>query len=89
MRSERVRAILGVWMPMVIGLWIIVTSVIFYFTANLSPDGVLQQDYESWRLVCSGGVFFVGGVMILSTYGRYKKAREAQGEPAPPAPPAP
>lgn len=86
MRSERVRAILGVWMPMVIGLWIIVTSVIFYFTANLSPDGAFQQDLESWRLVCSGGVFFVGGVMILSTYGRYKKAREALGEPAPPAP---
>jgi len=89
MNSERVRAILGVWMPMIIGLWIIVTSVLFYLTADLSPSGAFRQDLESWRLVCSGGVFFVGGVMILSTYGRYRKAKEAQGEPNPGAPPAP
>ncbi len=89
MRSERVRAILGVWMPMVIGLWIIATAIVFYATADLGPNGVLQQDLESWRLVCSAGVFFVGGVMILSTYGRYRKTKEAQGAPIPRAPSAP
>ncbi len=80
MNSERVRAILGVWMPMIIGLWIILTAVLFYFTADLSPSGAFRQDLESWRFVCSGGVFFIGGLMILSTYGRYKKSKEARTE---------
>ncbi len=77
MSTERVRGILGVWMPMVIGLWIIATAVIFYFTADLSSTGIFHQDLESWRLVCSAGVVFLGGVLILSTYGRYQKARAA------------
>jgi type VI protein secretion system component VasK len=75
MNRERIRGILGVWMPMVIGLWIIATAVIFYFTADLSPSGPFGQNLESWRLVCSAGVFFVGGLMLLSTFGRYQKAR--------------
>jgi len=75
MNRERIRGILGVWMPMVIGLWIIATAVIFYFTADLTPSGPFGQDLESWRLVCSAGVFFLGGIMLLSTYGRYQKAR--------------
>lgn len=75
MISERVRSILGVWAPMGIGLFIIATSINFYFTARLS-------DLESWRLACSAGAFFVGGVMILSTYGRYKKTKEARRKPA-------
>ena len=77
MNRDRVRGILGVWMPMVIGLWIIVTAIIFYFTADLTPSGPFGQDLESWRLVCSAGVFFVGGLMLLSTFGRYQKARAA------------
>lgn len=89
MKSERVRAVLGVWMPMVIGFWIIVTSVVFYFTADLSPNGAFQQNLESWRLVCSAGVFFVGGIMILSTYGRYKKAKESRDQEQAPASPPP
>ncbi|HKW43645.1 MAG TPA: hypothetical protein VJP06_05595 [Thermoplasmata archaeon] len=77
MNVERIRSILGVWTPMAIAVFIIVTSINFYFTAILSPD------LESWRLVCSVGAFFVGGVMILSTYGRYKKTKEARAEAAP------
>lgn len=77
MNRERIRGILGVWMPLVIGLWIIATAVVFYFTANLSPSGPFGQDLESWRLVCSAGVFFLGGLMLLSTFGRYRKARAA------------
>jgi hypothetical protein len=84
MNRERIRGILGVWMPMVIGLWIIATSVIFYLTADLSPSGPFGQDLESWRLVCSAGVFFVGGLMLLSTFGRYQKARAVALEAARP-----
>lgn len=80
MDTERLRALLGVWAPMAIGLWIIATAVLFYLTADLSPSGAFRQDLESWRLVCSGGVFFVGALMILSTTGRYRKARAAKLE---------
>jgi hypothetical protein len=80
MKSDRARAVLGVWMPMVIGVWIIATSIVFYFTADLR-GGFLQGSLESWRLACSAGVFFVGGLLILSTYGRYQKAREARESP--------
>ena len=69
---ERLRTILGVWAPMLIALLIVVTSFNFYFNANLPGD------LESWRLVCSAGAVFVGGVLILSTYGRYTKAKEAR-----------
>lgn len=83
MNIERVRSILGVWAPMTIAFLIIVTSFNFYFNANLPGD------LESWRLVCSAGVVFVGGVLILSTYGRYTKAKEARREAAVPRPSVP
>ena len=76
MNAERVRSVLGVWAPMAIGLFIIVTSLNFYFTAALGSS-VLTGDLESWRFVCSAGAFFVGGLLILSTYGRYTKTKEA------------
>ncbi len=95
MNRDRVRSILGVWMPMVIGLWIIATAVLFYFTANLTSTGPFGQDLESWRLVCSVGVFFLGGLLLMSTFGRFQKARvvalEGAAKPSPPggaAPPA-
>ncbi|HYU07559.1 MAG TPA: hypothetical protein VEM77_10330 [Thermoplasmata archaeon] len=72
MNIERVRTVLGVWAPMAIGGFIIATSINFYVTARLSAD------LESWRLVCSAGAFFVGGVLLLSTYGRYMKTKEAR-----------
>ena len=75
MNRERVRGILGVWMPMVVGLWIIATAVIFYLTADLTASGPFGQNFESWRLVCSAGVFFVGALLLLSTFGRFQKAR--------------
>ncbi len=87
MNRERVRSILGVWMPMVVGLWIIATAVIFYFTANLTSTGPFGQDLESWRLVCSAGVFFIGGLLLMSTFGRFQKARAAALE-APSAAPS-
>jgi len=77
MKAERARAVLGVWAPMAIGLFIIATSINFYFTATLA-GGFLVKDLESWRLVCSAGAFFVGGLLILSTYGRYAKTKEVR-----------
>lgn len=90
MNLERVRSILGVWAPMAIGLFIIVTSINFFFTASLT-GGIYQGDLESWRLVCSAGAFFVGGVLMLSTYGRYRKTQEARrgGSPATASSPPP
>src|SRR5256885_16245012 len=90
MNTERVRSVLGVWAPMAIGLFIIVTSVNFYFTATLA-GGIRTGDLGSWRLVCSAGAFFVGGLLILSTYGRYTKTKEGRGEGSPQAslPPTP
>jgi len=87
MNRERVRSILGVWMPMVIGLWIIATAIVFYFTANLTAAGPFGQNLESWRLVCSAGVFFLGGILLMSTFGRFQKARAAALEVAPSATP--
>ena len=86
MNRDRVRGLLGIWVPMILGLWIMATAIVFYATADLSPTGLFHQDLESWRLVCSAGVFFVGGVMILSTYGRFKRAKAgAREEPRPKA----
>ncbi len=79
MNIDRVRSILGVWAPMAIGLFIIVTSVNFYFTANLT-NGFFVGNLESWRLVCSAGAFFVGSVLLLSTFGRYRKTKAARLE---------
>src|SRR2546425_376261 len=79
MNIERIRSILGVWAPMAIGLFIIVTSINFYFTANLT-NGLFVGNLESWRLVCSAGAFFVGGVLLLSTFGRYRKTKAARLE---------
>lgn len=80
MKSERIRAFLGVWMPMIIGLFVIVTAANFLVFANLA-GGPVQPSLESWRLVCSAGAFFVGALLMLSTYGRYKKTKEAAGPP--------
>src|SRR2546427_11772559 len=90
MYSECVRCGLGVWAPMAIGLFIIVTSVNFYFTATLA-GGIRTGDLGSWRLVCSAGAFSVGGLLILSTYGRYTKTKEWRGKGSPEAalPPTP
>ena len=79
MNIDRVRSILGVWAPMAIGLFIIVTSINFYLTANLT-NGLFVGDLGSWRLVCSAGAFFVGSVLLLSTFGRYRKTKSARLE---------
>src|SRR3989442_1137674 len=48
-------------------------------TANLT-NGLFVGTLESWRLVCSAGAFFVGGVLLLSTLGGYRKTKAARLE---------
>src|SRR3989475_12901873 len=79
MNIERIRSILGVWAPMAIGVFIIVTSINFYFTANLT-DGLFVGDLGSWRFVCSAGAFFVGGGFLLSTLGPFLERKAPRGE---------
>jgi len=82
MNTERIRAFLGVWMPMALGLLIVAVAVNFYLNADLAR-GVLVKDLEPWRFTCASGAFFIGGVLLLSTYGRYTKARAARSPPVP------
>src|SRR5439155_11523065 len=83
-RSERFHSVLGVWTPILLGLFVITTSINFYVTAGLGPA------LGSGRAIYSAGEFFVSGLLILTTYGRYKKVKEARVQPAPPVslPPA-
>ena len=71
MARERLRAFLGVWAPLLIALFLVAVAVNFYLFANL---GAL----EGWRTFCSAGVAFAGAVLMVSTYGRYRKAKAAR-----------
>lgn len=68
---ERVRAFMGVWAPLAIAGLLVVVAVNFYLNASL---GAL----EGWRSFCTAGVLFTGAVLVLSTYGRYRKVRAAR-----------
>ena len=72
MDRERLRAFLGVWAPLLVAVLLVAVAVNFYLSANLG-------DLEGWRPFCTAGVMFTGAVLILSTYGRYRKARAARG----------
>ena len=73
MTSKRVQALLGVWAPLAIAVLLVAVALNFYLFADL---GAL----ESWRAFCSAGVAFAGAVLLVSTYGRYRKARAAREE---------
>ncbi len=91
MTSERTRAFLGVWMPMILGLLVIGFAANFYLTTSASPGEPWPKGYswDAWRSVCTGGLVFVGLVLCLSTWGRYRKAKAARaGVPSPSVPPS-
>ena len=77
MARERLRAFLGVWAPLLIAILLVAVAVNFYVYANLG-------ELESWRTFCSAGVAFAGAVLMVSTYGRYRKVRAARGTPPSP-----
>ena len=76
---ERIRAFLGVWAPLILGVLLIAFAVNFLL-APRSPSGnpnfVLDPAAAA---VCGGLVILVGGVLILSTVGRWRKARLSRG----------
>ena len=50
---------------------LIVVAVNFCLSANLGP-------LEGWRSFCAAGVVLTSAVLVLSTYGRYRKVGAAR-----------
>jgi hypothetical protein len=75
---ERVRSFLGVWAPMILGV-ILVALAVNFLVSPRSPSA-----YPSFvvdpvgAFVCGGIVILIGGLLMLSTYGRWRKARAAR-----------
>jgi len=74
---DRLRTFFGVWAPLLIAGVLVVVAVNFYVSANLGP-------LEGWRSFCTAGVVFTSAVLIVSTYGRYRKVRAARRGSSPP-----
>ncbi len=81
---DRVREFLGVWAPMILGLVILVSAVGFILSptpASTSPYFVVDPlAYD----VCGLLLVLLGGILVLSTFGRWRKARAARAPPEPP-----
>jgi len=81
---ERVREFLGVWAPMILGLVIVGSAVSFVLSPTpqtTSPYFVVDPvAYD----VCGLLLILLGGILVLSTFGRWRKARAARAPPAPP-----
>ena len=76
MARERLRTFLGFWAPVLIASLLVGVAVNFYLFANLG-------DLEGWRAFCTAAVIFVGALLLVSSYGRLRKARAARGKPPP------
>ena len=81
---ERVREFLGVWAPMILGLVIIGSAVGFILSPtppSTSPYFVVDPlAYD----VCGLLLAFIGGILVLSTFGRWRKTRAARTPPGEP-----
>jgi hypothetical protein len=73
MTRDAVRAILGVWMPMAIGGWIILVALLFF--VGPAEDVSLEA-----RIATTLFFVAIGGMLVLSTLGRYRKAKAARDE---------
>lgn len=72
---ERVREFLGVWAPMLLGLLIIALAVSFLLSPPPpNPNPVFTVDPLA-SAACGLVLIFVGAVLMVSTYGRWRKAR--------------
>jgi len=93
MRSARLRMFLGVYAPLILGAFVILFAINFlaFTTAGPGPYWPEGFSWDAWRVVCAGGLIFVGVILGISTYGRYRKTKaarlEAQGAVKPPPPP--
>ena len=74
------REFLGVWAPMILGLVIIGSAVGFILSPtppSTSPYFIVDPlAYD----VCGLLLAFIGGILVLSTFGRWRKARAARGK---------
>ena len=87
MMSPRVRAFLGVWMPLALGGVVIALAANFIVTTSTPPSGPQWPkgySWDAWRAACAGGLVFVGVVLGISTLGRYRKAKAARADSPPP-----
>ncbi|MEK6851349.1 MAG: hypothetical protein AABY30_02295 [Candidatus Thermoplasmatota archaeon] len=75
---ERVREFLGVWAPMILGLVLIGSAVSFILSPtppSTSPYFVVDPlAYD----VCGLLLVLIGAILVLSTFGRWRKARAAR-----------
>ena len=75
---ERVREALGVWAPMLVGILLLVVGVNFLLTAREGGGDSTFQLEPVGSALCGGLVLVVGGLLVLSTYGRWRKVRAAR-----------
>jgi len=88
MMRERVRSFLGVWAPLIIAATIFIIAARFLLTspppaADDRPGRSFLPGWEATWYLCGAGLAGVGGLLIMSTLGRFRKARMA-ARPAPP-----
>ena len=74
---ERVRAFLGVWAPMILGLVLIALAINFLLTPRAAPGPECEPFCidPAAAAACGGGVVFVGIILVVSTIGRWRKVR--------------
>jgi len=75
---ERLRGFLGVYAPLIIGLLLIVLAVNFLLSPpNPAANPVFAVDPLAAG-ACGVIVILVGGVLLFSTLGRWRKVRAAR-----------
>ena len=74
---ERIRAVIGLWTPMVLGLVLIGLAVNFLISPPSVRDPLFRLEPFA-AVACGGGVILVGGLLILSTYGRWRKLQASR-----------
>ena len=85
MKGEAVREFFGVWTPFLVAVLILIIATRFLLLPpppgeNLATKG-FPQGYEATWYLCGFGLFGLGGLLMFSTLGRYRKARAARSEP--------
>ena len=75
---ERVRAFLGVWAPMILGVLVIALAVSYLLAPPAQGENPIFAVDPLASAACGLLLVAVGGIMIASTYGRWRKARLAR-----------
>ena len=75
---ERVREALGVWAPMLVGVLLLVVGANCLLTAREGTGDSIFRLEPVGSALCGGLVLVVGGLLVLSTYGRWRKVRAAR-----------